>query len=116
MRHDHARVMVAKASECRTVAASGRAAEHDDRSCCLTSDQRDSVRALARTMCLRSLVADYGVSYKIVRRVLHEAEAAIAWRSRRCGGGDPGSARAPVRAAAAAHPWSTPTARSSTQQ
>ena len=44
----------------------------------LTPAQETTIRALAGKMSLRSLAAEFAVSHETVRRVLREAEAAVA--------------------------------------
>lgn len=61
----------------RFVATSGRAPSSRERCQELSADERAEVRALASTRSLRSLAADFDVSYETVRRVLRD-EAAVA--------------------------------------
>lgn len=83
----------------RTVGASGRASYARDRPRQLSAEERAAVHALARTKSLRSLAADFGVSHETVRRVLREAEAAVAWREGGIGPCGPGAAGTPVHVA-----------------
>jgi hypothetical protein len=62
----------------RTVGPSGRAPYCRE---CLrdwSAEERRSIRSLVSTRSLRSLAADFGVSHETERRVLQQAEPAVA--------------------------------------
>ena len=44
----------------------------------LSPDQESAIRILARTKSLRNLAADFGVSHETVRRMIKDADAAVA--------------------------------------
>ena len=62
----------------RTVGTSGRAPYLRQRPYRLSYEEHAAIRSLALTKSLRSLAADLGVSHETVRRVIRDAEAAVA--------------------------------------
>jgi hypothetical protein len=44
----------------------------------LADEERTAIRALAMTKSLRSLAADFGVSHETVRRLIQDADVAVA--------------------------------------
>ncbi len=71
-------MLVGVPPERRTVGSSGRAPYARQRPRRLSEDERSAIRSLADRKSLRSLAADFGVSYETVRRVIRDADAAVA--------------------------------------
>ncbi len=79
MRHHHTNfVVIAEAPPRRVSGRSQRASYHTPRPRKLSPEQEAAIRALAFTKSLRSLGTEFGVSHETVRRVLRDAEAAVA--------------------------------------
>jgi hypothetical protein len=62
----------------RTVGVSRRAPHAQQRPQFLSEDERSAIRLLADRKSLRSLAADFDVSHEMVRRVIRDADAAVA--------------------------------------
>lgn len=70
LRHPDGYILLAEPPERRQVGRARRAATHVPRPRKLTVEQEATIRALATTRSLRSLAADFGVSYETNRTVV----------------------------------------------